>query len=295
MLFAQTFEVISPILLVVFIGFLVGRLKSDIDVNSIGALVLLVSTPSLVFSKLTTAKISLDILAKISTAALLCVLLAMVLGYAYIALLKMPVRTFLPCIMFPNSGNTGLPLIVLAYGEAGASLGISFFFVVAVSQFTIGLAISSGTYSLKNFLKQPIIYAVLFVAFFVVSGVPVPSIVAKTTDVLGGMMIPAMLILLGSSLATLKITDLKPAIVIALGRMAIGLVTGLTVIYLFELEGVKAGTVFLMSAMPATVVSYVFAQRYRPDPQQVAGGIVLSTLMTFLVLPALLLVAMTEF
>ena len=40
--------------------------------------------------------------------------------------------------------------------------------------------------------------------------------------------------------------------------------------------------------MPTAIVSYVFAERYRPDAQQVAGAIVVSTILTFAVLPVIL-------
>jgi len=287
MSFIQAFEVMFPIVIIIALGYAVGKSKLAIDAQSLGSLVILLCTPSLVFSKLTTATIETSVLLEVSLAAAASILLAMVLGTIALHLLNLSLRTFLPCVMFPNCGNTGLPIMILAFGDAGAALGVAFFFVVALLQFTVGISISSGQYHPKDLLKQPILYSVGFVLFFTQTGIEVPTVVAKTTDILGGMMVPAMLLLLGSSLATLKVSDLKPAIAVAASRLIIGLVSGATIIFAFDLSGLSAITVFMMSAMPVTVVSYVFAVKYRPDPQQVAGGVVLSTVLAFITLPLL--------
>lgn len=291
----QIFNTISPIFAITILGFLIGRSDLKVDAKSVGSVVVLVSTPSLVFSKLTTIDIPMETLVQISTAAVLCIMLPLLFGLVVLRALKMSYRTFLPAVTMPNCGNVGLPLMILAFGQTGSALGISFFFVVALAQFTIGAAISAGGYSPRDLLKQPLIYAIICVLIVLTTGVAVPEPIAKTTDILGGMMIPAMLLLLGSSLATLSVSDIRPAIVIALCRLFFGISSGLIVITLLSLEGVVAGTVFLMSSMPATVISYVFAEKYRPNPQQVAGGIVLSTLLVFLLLPLLLWIALNVF
>ncbi len=118
--------------------------------------------------------------------------------------------------------------------------------------------------------------------------IKVPVIIATTAELLGGMMIPAMLILLGASLARLSIADLRQAIVIAVARLGIGVPTGLMVVGLISLSGIEAAIVFLMASMPTAIVNYVFAERYRPDSQQVAGAVVVSTTLTFAVLPAII-------
>jgi predicted permease len=104
---------------------------------------------------------------------------------------------------------------------------------------------------------------------------------------LGGLMIPAMLILLGTSLATLKVSDLAASFAIAIGRLLIGISAGIAVIYLLGLTGMAAGIVFLMAAMPSAIVTYVFAERFQQSPTRVAGAVLVSTLLTFFCLPGL--------
>ncbi len=290
-MYSQIFNVVGPIFIMTFVGYLLGRSALRIDTATISSMVLLVATPCLVFSTLTSLDIGGDTLLKMALSAALCVATAGLLGLLILKLAGMSYRTFLPSLMMPNSGNIGLPLVLLAFGETGLALGVSYFFVIALLQYTVGAAISSGHYRLRDLANQPLVYSIAMVGIVVATGVQVPEVLATTTELFGGMMIPAMMILLGTSLARLTVSDLKPAVVIAIARLAIGLPTALIVIALLSLTGVEAGTVFLLATMPTAIVNYVFAERYRPDARLVAGAVVVSTLLTFLLLPAILVAA----
>ncbi len=287
-MYGQIFNVIGPIFVITFVGYILGRANRDVDTRTISSLVLFIATPSLVFSTLTSLEIETATLLKMALAAGLCVAIAAVAGYLVLTGLRMSWQTFLPSLMMPNSGNIGLPLALLAFGDRGLVLGISYFFVIALLQYTVGAAISSGQYRLGDLLRQPLIYSIILVAIVLLTGVRVPVIIATTTDLLGGMMIPAMLVMLGASLARLGVSDLRPAIVIALARLGIGIPAGLAVIWLLSLSGIEAGVVFLLASMPTAIVNYVFAERYRSDAQQVAGAVVVSTMLSFAVLPVIL-------
>ena len=42
----------------------------------------------------------------------------------------MPLRIYLPALIFPNSGNMGMPLCLFAFGDKGLGLAVVFFAVV---------------------------------------------------------------------------------------------------------------------------------------------------------------------
>jgi len=287
-MYYQILNVVGPIFVITFIGYMLELLSESVDARTISSLVLLVATPSLVFSTLTSLDIDAGTLAKMALAAVLSVAIASAAGLVVLRALGMSYRTFLPCLIMPNAGNIGLPLVLLAFGEKGLALGISYFFVIALLQYTVGAAIASGEYRLRDLVRQPLIYSVTLVVAVLVFNIKVPVIVATTTDLLGGMMIPAMLILLGASLARLSVSDLRQAVIIAVARLGIGIPTGLAVVALISLSGIEAGAVFLLASMPTAIVIYVFAERYRPDAQQVAGAVVVSTILTFAVLPVII-------
>ena len=288
----QLVNILGPITLITLIGYFLGRSSVGLQSRTLSSLVILVATPALVFNTLTSMNVDLGTIGLMSGAALLCVAIAGILGVVGLSVFGASLRSFLPSLMLPNSGNMGLPLVVLAFGSEGARLGISFFFTVALFQYSIGLSISSGSLRIRDMARQPLLFSVALVLLVTALQLPVPQVILKTTEMLGGMMIPAMLILLGTSLATLKVSDLGPSLAMAVGRLLIGIAAALGVISLLGLTGVAAGTVFLLGTMPSAIVTYVFAERFQQTPTQVAGAVVMSTVLTFGFLPALVWVAL---
>ncbi len=288
----QMIEILATISIIVLIGFFMGRSSVGVETRSLSSIIILVATPSLIFHSLTSLHVQRDTLQIMSGAALACLAIAGILGFIVLRCAGSPVRSFLPPLMLPNSGNLGLPLVLLAFGPEGFQLGVAYFFVVSLVQHSVGMSMYAGSVKVGVMLRQPLLYAVVAVMVVTWTGLQVPTVIATTTEMLGGMMIPSMLVLLGASLATLQIADLRPALFIAVARLGIGVVSAIVVIWVMEFEGVMAGTVFLLASMPTAIVNYVYAERYQLNPRQVAGSIVVSTILTFICLPALLWVAL---
>lgn len=288
----ELLQIVGPIVLITLVGVVLGRSSAGLQSRTLSSLVILVATPALVFHTLVSMHVDLSTIGRMAGAALLCIALAGALGAAGLRLLGAPLRTYLPSLMLPNSGNMGLPLVVLAFGDEGMRLGVAYFFTVALFQYSIGLSIAAGSVRFADVARQPLVYAVTLVLVVTLFRLPVPQVILTTTDILGGMMIPAMLILLGSALATLRVADLGPALAAAAGRLAIGVVASLAVIALLRLDGVAAGTALLMGTMPSAIVTHVFAERYGQASARVAGAVVMSTLLGFCALPALVWAAL---
>lgn len=288
----EILNVVSPILIITVIGYLLAVTRVQLHPATLSSIVILIATPALIFSALTSVDVSGQTVATMAFAAALTVAISAALGVIILKLAGMPIRTFLPSLCLPNSGNVGVPLAFLAFGQEGLALGVSFFFVVALIQHSAGFAIASGQFQPSYLLKQPLIYAIIAVFIVVGTGLHIPEVIASTTKILAGMMIPVMLILLGSSLATLKVSDLKPAAIVAVGRLGTGIISALIVIWALSLTGVAAGSVFLMATMSSAIITHVFAQRFSPNPEQVAGAVIVSTLLTFACLPLLLWAAL---
>ncbi|WP_424934260.1 AEC family transporter [Amaricoccus macauensis] len=286
-------QILAPITIVVLIGFFLNRRGVITDGRTISSLVVTVASPSLIFSSLTSGHVPPGSIQTMAMAALLCLACAAAIGLVVLKATGGPVRSFLPPLMLPNAGNMGLPLAVLAFGPEGMSFAAAFFMTVTLVQFSVGLSIYAGSVRLGTVFRQPLIFAVAAVLAVNAFGIPVPRVVTDTTTMLGGMMMPAMLLLLGSSLASLGVTDLKPAILVAVGRLGIGVVSAVLAIFILELDGIAAGTVFLLATMPTAVVNYVLAERFQHNASQVAGSVVASTLLTFCCLPTLVWMALS--
>ena len=197
-------------------------------------------------------------------------------------------RTYLPSMIFANTGNMGLPLSLFAFGADGLALSVTYFAIHLVLLFTLGEMLSAGSLSIARLLKQPFIYAAGAAIVFLLGDIPVPLWIANTTKLLGDFTIPLMLITLGISLAGLKIGGVRRSLLLAGLRMVMGFAVGLATAIAFDLEGASRGVLILQSTMPVAVFNYLFAVRNGNAPEEVAGVIVLSTAMSFITLPALL-------
>lgn len=60
------------------------------------------------------------------------------------------------------------------------------------------------------------------------------------------------------------------------------------VAFAFGLDGVARSVLILQCSMPVAVLSYVFAQRWNNEPEEVAGLVVASTWLSIISIPALL-------
>lgn len=94
--FTALFEVLTPIILIVLIGFWFQKSTGVIDTPSTCRLVMMVGAPSLVFSSLTTTALPIETLLSVSLGAACVCAFAIVLALVLLALFKLPVRTYLP-------------------------------------------------------------------------------------------------------------------------------------------------------------------------------------------------------
>jgi predicted permease len=257
-------------------------------VDFTSALVTSVGAPCLVFHVLANLEIGAAALASQASAAICVVAVNAVLGAAVLATLRWPLRAYLPAVMFANIGNMGLPLCYLAFGNNGLGLAVAVFAVHASLMFTAGIAIAAGTLSLRLLVRVPFLYAVAIGLAFQLGGIKPPEFINATTKLLGDFAIPLMLITLGVSLAQLNVRSLGRGLAVSALRIGFGFASSNAVAYVLGLDGVARGVLVLQCTMPVAVFNYLFAQRYGTAPAEVAGVVVISTVLSFLTLPLLL-------
>lgn len=288
---SEILNIIGPVFLVAGIGFFLEFRGVGFQRESLSRLTMLVGTPCLVFSSLTNTVLPDDSLLKIVVISFSAACFGALLAGTALFVLGLSWRTFLGSLSLPNAGNAGLPLVFFAFADSGLSIGAAFFFMIALLQYTVVPAIVTGDPGFRNLVREPLVWAIIAVIVFRATDWPVPVVVANTTELLGGIMIPVMLILLGGALSRLKVADIKTSVLLAVVRLIIGVVTGLAMVTLFQLEGIEAGAIFLLSAMPSAIVTYVIAQHYGREPERVAGLVVSSTVLNFACLPFLITAA----
>lgn len=287
----QLFTITAPVFCIAALGYFWARWEQTFDSETLTNLVVKVATPCLVFTNLTNLNLGLEAIATMASAAASALVLSAIFGVIVLKLSGLSQHTYLASLMHPNTGNIGLPLALMAFGQEGLALAVAYFIVISISQYTIGYGITAGKISIKRFFQQPLLYAVLISLVVVSLKIQIPVWIAKTTDLMSGLVIPALLMVLGYSLAELKVRDIKLALYLSSIRLIAGIIVGISVITILGLEGTQAGVVFLLSVMPIAIFNFVFAKHFNRSPEKVAGVIMVSTLMIFLLLPGLVLIA----
>ena len=128
-------------------------------------------------------------------------------------------------------------------------------------------------------------WATVIALILVTGDFALPAWLANSTRLLGDLTIPLMLLTLGVSLARLKVTEWKHSLAFSVVRVVGGFAIGLLVAEAFALEGVERGVLILQSSMPVAVFNYLLALRYQREPGEVAGMVLLSTVLAFMLLP----------
>ena len=288
----QLFAILAPVLICAAIGFIWARRALPFDNEVVTTLVYNVGAPCLILATFAKVDLGAEALAEIAAAALAAYAGFGAIGYAVLRAARLSVPSYLPALMFPLTGSMGLPVCLFAFGEEGLALALVFFALGVIGSVTIGATIASGTLSFARLARTPVIYAVFLAVGLELAAIELPRWALNTTDLLGAMVIPTQLVALGLALARLKVTSLGRSASLAAVRLGIGAAIGWAVAEAFGLGAVAAAVVILQSAMPVAVSSYLFAQLYKREPEEVAGMVLVSTGISFVTLPLLLMLVL---
>lgn len=281
----ELFAIIAPILICAGLGYAWAVKGPEYPVDFVTRAVMNIGAPCLIISSFSRSGIEVGRLADVTLAILGVMAVMLGMGLVLTRLLSLPKSTFMPSLLFGNIGNMGLPLCLFAFGQTGLTLGLAIFLLVFTLHMSLGIAIVAGKGNLASLFRQPVLWATFIAVTLVTMDWQLPAWLDNTTRLLGGFTIPLMLMTLGVSLASLKISEWKFSLLFSATRVLGGFLVAIFVAGLLGLDRVERGVLILQSSMPVAVFNYLLAVRYGKSPGEVAGMVVLSTLMAFLLLP----------
>jgi len=291
-MYAQLLPILAPVFLVTLIGYGWARLGVPFQREFLTGLVMNIGVPCLILHGTLQLDADASLFLSMIGFAILALLVCTLVGATVLRATSQPLRSYLPPIAFGNSGNLGLPLCLFAFGRQGLGLAIGFYLVGSVSQFIAGPLFQGRQPVWRTLLTTPVNYAALLGVGLLATDATLPLWLGNTIELLSGLAIPLMMLALGHALGSFGVQRLPVAAGIAAGRLGLGLLVGYAITLVFGLTGVQRGVVLVQSAMPVAVFNYLLAARYDRHPEDIAGAIVISTLVAFAALPALLLFAL---
>lgn len=277
----------APVALVTLVGFLWRRRGLAFDQDFVTRSIVGLGAPALVFETLSQSALPLADLARIGAATVACLLLFAVVAAPTLKFLGLSQRTYLPALVFPNIGNMGLPICLTAFGPRGLALAMIYFTVTTFGQFAFGPAIARGKFSLAGVFRAPFLHAAVVGVIFAEAGWSLPKWLNDANHMLGQITIPLMLLGLGAALAEFRAARISRALALSAARIGFGALGGALVAWGFGLDGVSRGVVIVQSAMPVAIFNYLFARMYGGEADEVAGLVLVSTLMAYVAIPTI--------
>lgn len=277
-------QIIVPVFLIVAIGYGFAR-RVRPEMGGFNRIVLDVLSPLLVYTALAGKEFRWqDHVALVGAGALL-ILLSGAVAWGVARGARTSPRTLVPVVMFPNAGNMGLPVALLAFGPQGFAAAVALFSISNVIHFSLGTRITSAHASTKALLLSPLMIASALGFASALSGIRPPDMLFTGMRMLGEAGVPLMLFALGVRLTQLRRRDVPRGLLGAFARPLIGIAVAMPLAWTLELEGMTRAQLILFGALPPAVMQYLLAERYRQEPERVAAMILLGNALSVLFVP----------
>lgn len=227
-------------------------------------------------------------------AALGILLLAM--AVSHLLFQKNPIDDF--GAAFSNAGFMGFPLVAAVQGSEAIFYAAGFVALLNALQWTYGQSLISGDpgyRSPKAILKNPLVLSLLLGILIFCFELPVPAIASDLLAALAALNAPLAMVILGVYLAQTDARTLfnDPHLyVVAAARLVlIPLLTILVLKLLPAQYAAIATTLVIVAAAPIGSNVAVYAQKLGKDYAYAVRGVCLSTLLSAITMPLLMLFA----
>jgi predicted permease len=284
---AKIIAIVFPIFAIVGVGYLYARRHAP-DMAAVNKLNLEIFTPALIFSVLAGKDFQLAAYGNLALGALLVVLVSGLIAWPVAKMAGYRLKTFLPPMMFTNSGNMGLPLTVLAFGEQALPAAVVMFLVENTLHFSLGGAMLEGRVHPLVLLRMPMLQATLAGLAVSLLGIPLWDPLHGAIDMLGQIAIPLMLFALGVRLIDVDLSHWRMGLMGALLCPLSGIAAALAAAPLLGLEGQAFVQLVLFGALPPAVLNYMLAEKFGQEPQKVASLVLMGNLASVVFIPATL-------
>jgi len=272
-------------------------IDADVARRVLAGLVYSLLLPALVLKVLWQAPLGIDS-GRIALAAASGVLGVMALAWLLFRLTKTakPIAgALILASAFPNATYMGLPVLEQLLGPAGRSIAIQYdLFACTPILLTLGILLASAygdhqqrAKPLQALLKVPPLWAALLAVTLNLAAVPMPAALESWLMMMGGAVIPLMLISLGMGLKWSNWQNSYLPLLIPTMLLQL-MVMPLIVMNVAEWIGVKGDLligVTMEAAMPSMVLGLVLCDRYGLNTGLYAIAVTLSTALTLITLP----------
>lgn len=290
---------IVPIFVIIILGW-VARKRGFITpefLQPANRLVYYLSLPALIFNSIAKAKFHEQFDGLVLGLTLLAAAAIYLTAYVSARLLKMApsrIGAFVQSSGHGNLGYIGLPIALYYLGEAGlAKAGIISGFVMVLQNMLSVLALQMNDASdqkkmgLKalagKLLGNPVLIGAMAGIVVSAMAIPVPKVILRCLDILGGLAPPTALLLIGASLSLkLMRTYQRPTLGAVFCKLVLLPGFGLLLFSLFHLRPDDYLPAMILLCSPTATIAFVMAREMHGDADFAVAAISASTLFSLI-------------
>jgi predicted permease len=283
-MFSKIASITLPIFTLVLVGFLYSR-RVKPDLGGANKLIVDIALPVLIFISLSSK--SFDPVAALSFtgASIVLILLSGLIAWPLAKFSGATSQAFLPCAMFTNVGPIGIPLIALAYGPEGVATAVVLLVISNILHFTLGAGVMSGKVDWSMVYANPLVWSTVLGVASSQFQITLPEWVQTSCTMIGSVLVPMMLMSLGSRLASSQVADawvgLRSGVLILIIRLAAVLLA----LCFIPLQGLERGALILFACLPSAVFNFMLADKFQVEPNNVASTVIVGHLLSLAFLP----------
>ena len=279
--------ILFPIFAVVAAGYLYG-LRHRPEMAVANRLNIDVFVPTLIFATMAGKSFELGAFALLALGGVVVVLGSGLIAWPVARWMNVAPKTFVPPVMFNNSGNIGLPLTLLAFGEEALPAAVVLFTVETALHFSVGARMLDPDTRLLQLWRVPVVAAALAGIAVALIKIPIWPPALMAIRMVGDISIPLLLFALGVRLTDVSFKDWKVAMAASVLRPVAGMALAWAVAKLLGLPPQQTAMLLVFGALPPAVLNFLFAERYRQEPERVASMVLIGNLASLIFLPIVL-------
>ena len=205
---------------------------------------------------------------------------------------------------FSNAINIGLPMNLVLFGPDGIPYVLLYYIANTTLFWSAGnyliardslkpSARASFLENLGRILSPPIIafmLGMLVVAF----QLPIPKIISRSIELVGGMNVALVTIALGATIYQMGLTGLRvdrEMILVILGRFVISPLTMIAISLVFPMPTLMRNVFIIQACMPTMSNSAMLAIHYGANVDYASRSVCLTTLLSIITIPVYMLIA----
>ncbi len=294
----DAFYLILPLFLIIFLGWLLFRLKVATEqwIKVLNEFAFYIGLPILSFMNLYTLDLRAfgnAVLA--SNAIFMVVAIFMVAAFTFLfRMSRASGSVVILSALFGNIAYMGYPVNEMVFGKDGLSVAVIVCAVNTIFFFTLAIAVAQyragGNPDIRDVLRHiakiPLLWAVIIGAILGYFRIPLPAVVVKPLNMLAASSSAVVLLALGVFLATLSLRRQirQIALIAALKLVLLPLMFWLVSLAV-DMDRLQFSVSMLQAAMPVGLSVFTIADNMGLDKEVAASAVFATTLLSVVTLP----------